>query len=84
LLLAAWWLGGKFHPSATTPLPVLDPGKANRKETFPILPDVQPPEAARPDAPAPEGKGKIRTTLELGKDGNTGFRIDVPGSPSNK
>lgn len=83
LLLAAWLLSGKFTAPDGTPLPGLNPGTANRKDAVPVLPDVTPPEAV-PEVKPPPGKERIRTTLEQGKDGRTGIRIDVPGSPSNK
>jgi len=83
LLLAAWMLGGKFSSPPGAPLPELGPGSANRKQTFPVLPRT-PAEDALPEVKLlPDGEG-IRTTLEQGKDGRTGIRIDVPASPSNK
>ena len=85
LLLAAWLLSGKFGASTGTLLPELDPGKADRKEAFPsLLPDLKLLEDGQSEVKHPQEKRTIRTTLELGKDGNTGVRIDVPGSPSHK
>src|SRR5258708_1695019 len=84
LLLAAWLLTGKFAPSTGTLLPELTPGAADRKEAFPFLPDAKPMEDVLPDVKQPPDREGIRTTLEQGKDGRTGIRIDVPGSPSNK